>query len=100
MKTLVQINSGLGFGSVGRIADQIGTLAEQEGWNCYYAHGTRYKTHECKTAIPVGGKLTDYIHYAISLLTGRDGIGSYFATKRLVRQLKKISFNLGDYYGN
>ncbi len=91
MKTLVQINSGLGFGSVGRIADQIGTLAEQEGWNCYYAHGTRYKAHECKTAIPVGGKLTDYIHYAISLLTGRDGIGSYFATKRLVRQLKKIS---------
>lgn len=106
MHKLVQINSVLGYSSIGRIADQIGTLAETKGWKCYYAHGTRYVTRDAQNAIPIGSKSVEYSHYVISLLTGRDGIGSLCATKQLVNKLKKIQpdivhlHNIHGYYIN
>lgn len=87
---VVQINTGIGFGSIGRIADQIGALVDKEGGSCYYAHGSRYITHKASTAIQIGAKWEDYIHYVISFLSGYDGIGSVCATKRLVKRLKEI----------
>lgn len=90
MSIIVQINTGLGFGSVGRIVDQIGSLIEKDSGTCYYVHGSRYIIHATPTAIQVGAKWEDYFHYAISLLTGRDGIGSICATKRLVKRLKNL----------
>ena len=87
---VVQINVSIGFGSTGRIVDHIGELIERNGGICYYIHGSRYITHNSPTAIQVGTKLEDYTHYAISLLTGRDGLASIFATKKLVKLLKEI----------
>ncbi len=88
---IVQINTGIGFGSIGRIADQIGSLVEKEGDVCYYAHGSRYIVHSSPFAIKIGTKFEDYIHYGISLFTGRDGIGSVYSTRRLVRKLTDIA---------
>lgn len=87
---IVQINTGIGFGSIGRIADQIGNLVETEGGKCYYVHGSRYIAHTSPTAIQVGEKWEDYLHYTISLLTGRDGIGSVRATRSLTKKLDDI----------
>lgn len=103
---IVQINTGIGFGSIGRIEDQIGSLVEKEGGICYYAHGSRYIVHSSPNAIKVGPKFEDYIHYGISLITGRDGIGSKCSTKRLVRKLTEIKpdivhlHNIHGYYIN
>ena len=103
---IIQINTGIGFGSIGRIAVQIGALVEQEGGICYYAHGSRYIAHTSPNAIRIGSKLEDYIHYAISLFTGRDGVGSVHSTIRLVKKIKKIKpdivhlHNLHGFYIN
>ena len=103
---IVQINTGIGFGSVGRIADQIGSLIEKNGGTCYYVHGSRYIVHTAPTAIQVGTMCEDYVHYAITLLTGKDGVGSYYATRRLIRKLRAIHpdivhlHNIHGYYIN
>lgn len=103
---VVQINTGIGFGSIGRISDQIGELIESFQGQCYYIHGSRYIAHNSPTAIQVGSKFEDYIHYAISLFSGRDGIGSIRATRRIVKNLKDIKpdiihlHNIHGYYIN
>ena len=103
---IIQINTSIGFGSIGRIADQIGALVEQEGGICYIAHGSRYIAHSSPNAIKIGSKLEDYIHYGVSLITGRDGIGSVCSTKRLVKKIEKIKpdivhlHNLHGFYIN
>ena len=38
-KSVFQINSVLGFGSTGRIADNIGNTAIDYGWQSYIAYG-------------------------------------------------------------
>lgn len=106
MIKIVQINTGIGYGSIGRISDQIGSIVRNRGWRCYFVHGSRYITHSDNYAIQVGTKFEDYLHYFISLFSGCDGIGSYFATKRLIRKLKKIKpdiihlHNIHGYYIN
>ena len=42
MPTLLQINVTANRGSTGRIAEQIGMLAQKQRWEVYIAHGVRY----------------------------------------------------------
>ena len=39
---LLQINTTLNAGSTGRISEQIGNLAINNGWESYIIHGPRY----------------------------------------------------------
>lgn len=106
MPTLLQINTTLNSGSTGRIVEQISSLAESKGWNCYIAHGGRYVNKSCFKTIKISTKLDNLIHAFLGEFFGLHGLGSYFATKRFIKIVKKIKpdvihlQNIHGYYLN
>ena len=90
-KRLVEINVSLNWGSTGRIAEQIGACAEKQGWDVYIVHGARYINKSAFKHIQVSTRIEEFIHWLYSFLWDAQGLGSFFATKRLIRRLKKVS---------
>ncbi len=90
-KRLVEINVALNWGSTGRIAEQIGACAEKQGWDVYIVHGARYINKSSFKHIRVSTRFEELIHWLYSLLWDAQGLGSLFATKRLIRKLKKLT---------
>ena len=43
MPKLLIINVALNWGSTGRISEQVGVLARNDGWEVMIAHGARYQ---------------------------------------------------------
>ena len=106
MPTLLQINSALNKGSTGRIAEQIGVLAMQQGWNVYIAHGARYTNSSKLNTIQVVTKTEEKLHAVESMLFDSHGLSSKNATKKLVEKIKEIKpdiihlHNIHGYYLN
>lgn len=106
MPKLVQINATCNWGSTGRIAEQIGILALDNGWDCYIVHGARYVHDSRLKTIPVGTRREDTLHAIKSKLLGGHGLGSINATKHLVETLRSIKpdivhlHNIHGYYVN
>lgn len=106
MPTLLQINAALNRGSTGRIAEQIGLLAIEQGWNVYIAHGARYTNRSSLNTIQVVTKTEEKLHAIKSLLFDSHGLGSKDATKKLVEKIKEIKpdiihlHNIHGYYLN
>ena len=106
MPTLLQINSALNKGSTGRIAEQIGVLAMQQGWNVYIAHGARYTNSSKLNTIQVVTKTEEKLHAVESMLFDSHGLNSKNATKKLVEKIKEIKpdiihlHNIHGYYLN
>ncbi len=90
MPRLVLINAACNTGSTGHIAEAIGLLAQQEGWDVLYAHGGRYVCPSSLPTVQVQSRMGDYVHYLFSLLTGHHGCFSTFATRRLIRRLRRF----------
>lgn len=105
MPILLQINSNAVIGSTGRIADQLGDLAIQNGWVSYIAYG-RHVGKSKSHLIKIGNKVSIGFHFLFSRLFDRHGFGSYFATQRFIRKVKKIKpdivhlHNIHGYYIN
>lgn len=106
MLTLLQINSALNYGSTGRIAEKIGLLAQENGFETFIAHGPRYKNASEQKSYQVVSPLGEKLHGVQSLLLDRHGLASARETHRLVEQIKAISpdiihlHNLHGYYLN
>ena len=106
MPKLFQINATLNCGSTGRIAEQIGLLAQQNGYEVYIAHGSRYKNPSQLHSIQVVTPLEERLHGVYSLLFDRHGLASTRQTARLVEHIKKIRpdiihlHNIHGYYLN
>lgn len=106
MPKLVQINSTLNSGSTGRIAEQISLLAEQNGWNCFLAHGGRYLNKSKVKTIQISSKMDNLIHAAKGEFLGMHGFGSTYSTKRFIKLLEEIKpdivhlHNIHGYYVN
>lgn len=106
MPILFQINAALNKGSTGRIAEQIGMLAMQEGWEVYIAHGARYINTTSLNPIPVVTANEEKLHALKSMAFDAHGLGSEKATERLVARIKEISpdiihlHNIHGYYLN
>ena len=94
MPTLLQINATCNWGSTGHIAEQIAISAQKNGWTCYIAHGARYINKSLIKTYAVGPKIDNYFHAAFSMFLGKHGLGSYKATIRLVKFIKKIQPNV------
>lgn len=91
MPTLLQINTTLNSGSTGRIAEGIGLTAKNNGWDCYVAHGARYKNVSQLHPIQVGNYFNEIIHGGwYSLLCDHHGLGSIHATKCLIKKIDTI----------
>ncbi|NLV90533.1 MAG: glycosyltransferase [Tenericutes bacterium] len=104
MNKLVQINIVCN-GSTGRIMCDIAKKAEKEGFQSYifYGRGNPSKELNCTR---IGNNLSVYFHVFLTRFFNKHGHGSYFATKKLVRELKKITpdiihlHNIHGYYIN
>lgn len=89
MKTLLQIDVCCNWGSTGKIAEQIGLLAEKQGWTVYQVWG-RHKNPSKLTDIKVGNMLGVYEHYAENILLDNEGLASRCATRKLIKKIDKI----------
>ena len=105
MPKLLQINSTANWGSTGKIAEQIGELAMTHGWESYIAYGrnsNKSKSH----LIRIGSKVGQAWHLIISRLLDKHGLGSKYATKKLIREIESIKpdiihlHNIHGYYIN
>ena len=90
MFKLLQIADSLNWGSVGRIASQIGDLVMSKGGESYIAYG-RYSNPSKSTPIKVGKSIELYWHILQTRLFDRHGLESRFATKQLISEIKKIN---------
>ena len=105
MKTLLQINTVVNRGSTGRIAEEIGRLAMQAGWNSYIAYG-RQQTHSLSNLIRIGNHVDCYMHVLQTRLFDRHGLGSKRTTMYFIEQIREVSpdiihlHNIHGYYLN
>ncbi len=103
MKKLVQINVVCN-GSTGKIMCDIAKEADKKDYDtyCFFGRGKKNENLKCEK---IESSLSVYFHLLLARL-GFNGHGSFFATKRLVRRLKKIKpdvihlHNIHGYYIN
>ena len=90
LKRLLQINSTQNYGSTGRIAENIGILANKNGFETYMVHGPRYVNPSVLKSICTETPFEEKIHGVVSRLFDAHGLGSVCATKRLIRKIRDI----------
>lgn len=104
MKVL-QINSVVNTVGTGRIVEDIGNLAIQNGWESYIAYGRNANNSKSKL-IKIGSPIDYFIHGLLTRIFDRQGLGSKRATKKFIKQIETIKpdvihlHNLHGYYLN
>ena len=103
MKKVLQINATANSGSTGRIAEEIGMLAQQSGYESYIAYGRKnYNSH--LNVIKIGTGVDVKLHWLVSRLFDNHGFASKSATKEFVDKLRQIKpdiihlHNIHGYY--
>lgn len=105
MKILLQINVVVNSGSTGRIAEEIGQMAIENGWQSCIAYGRNERPSKSKL-IKIGTDLDAKLHGLKTRILDLHGFGSKTATKKLVQQIKEINpsvihlHNLHGYFVN
>ena len=93
MKRLLQINPVVRINtSTGRIMQEIGQLAMNNGWESYiaYSYG-RDGIKPCDSKlVPVGNKADVAWHGLVTRLTDRHGLASEGATRAFIREIERI----------
>ncbi len=89
MPKLLQIAVECNTGSTGTIAEAIGNIAINNGWESYIAYGRFYKPSNSQT-YKIESKYEAYIHGLITRLFDSHGKGSLLATKKLIKYIKTI----------
>ena len=87
-KRILYINESLNTGSTGHIVEKLGLHAQANGDTCMVAHGARYVRPSQLPHYGFSTKIEEYIHGVISLFGNAHGLGSRFATKRLIRFIR------------
>ena len=106
MPKLLQINSASAKGSTGGIAEIVGHLATQRGWDCYIASSVRNSKPSQMSSILMGSKCSIYSHALFSMFFDAHGQGSIRSTRKLVYEIKRIQpdviqlHNIHGYYLN
>lgn len=90
MPTLLQISIEVNCGSIGRIAEHIGNVAMQNGWDSYITYARNHLPSKSKT-IKIGNKLDIYWHGVNTRLFDNHCLKSTCATKVLIKRIKEIN---------
>lgn len=104
MKKVVQINV-CNYGSTGNIMKKIHNMGTKENLEMYFFYG-RGKKSEIPNTKKIGNKVDFIFHFLLSRVFDLHGFGSYFSTKRLIKELDKIQpdvvhlHNIHGYYIN
>ena len=105
MPKLLQINVTANWGSTGKIAEQIGVMAQEHGWESYIAYGRSMNPSKNKL-IKIGSMLDVYEHYFENRFFDNEGRASRRATKSFLKEVDKIKpdvvhlHNIHDHYLN
>ena len=105
MPKLFQINVVANSGSTGKIAEQVGVLARNNGWDCYMAYG-RWAYNSSLKLYQIGSKKDIYLHGVKSILFDKHALGSKKATQTLINEIQRIKpdiihvHNIHGYYLN
>lgn len=104
MKKLIQINTVCNT-STGKLMGDIQRKADKLGYETLSIVGRR-KVFRDVPCIKIGNFASFWIHVAITTIFDRQGYGSYFVTKRIIKRLRKENpdiihlHNLHGYYLN
>lgn len=102
---ILQISTNWGHGGPGGVVKDIHNQLTAEGHEMMVAYG-RYDVPDNIPAVQIGSKLDVYAHVLWTRVFDASGFGSYFATKRLIQDIKRIKpdlvhlHNLLGYYLN
>lgn len=91
MPKLLIINPAKNFGSTGKIIEQIGIIAENNGWEVAIAHSARYERPSQLNSILKGKKIEELFHALMSFFFDCQGLCSIFYTKKLITSIKKYN---------
>lgn len=108
MAKLLQINTNVGYNATGRIANDLGQLAIDAGWESYIAYGRDIKCKATSTSqlIKIGSQMQSRLHAINTRFTDRHCLGSTAATQHLIEKIRKIRpdvihlHNIHGYYLN
>ena len=90
MKKIIQIVVSGNTGSVGRIAEDLGSSLLDNNWKSYIAFG-RLKRSSKSVLINIGCFLDNVFHLVETRLFDRHGLGSRWSTYLLIMKIKKIN---------
>lgn len=90
MPRLLQINVTVNFGSTGKIAEQIGRVALENGWDSSIAYSRAAKKSE-SALIKIGSKFSFIWHLLQARLFDRAGLGSVIATRKLIQDIERFN---------
>ena len=89
MRTLLQINVVVNWGSTGHIAEDIGQMVLSKGWKSYIAYGRNERPSQSQL-IRVGTTRDMLWHGLQTRLLDRQGLASVRATRELLKQMDAI----------
>lgn len=102
---LLLVNTSANSGSTGRIAEEIGQSAINNGYESYFAYG-RICRESMSQLIKIGNDFDFKMHVIESRLLDNHGFASKSATKRFISDIKRIKpdiinlHNIHGYYLN
>lgn len=102
---IIQINTTVNSGSIGRIAEDLGKVLIAHGHESYIAYGRGNRPSSSKL-ISIGKQIDVYCHGIKTAAFDRHGFGSRHATRELILRIKDIEpdaivlHNLHGYYIN
>lgn len=89
MPKIIQICVEGNTGSTGTIAEAIGRIAISHGWESYIAYG-RFTRASASRTIKIGNFFGIFMHLLQTRFFDQHGLGSKYATRKLVEQIKMI----------
>ena len=106
MRKIVHINVASNWGSTGKIVENIGLLANVNGYESYVLHSARFYRKSSLKTICCSSKFEERIHALKSLFFDAHGLGSMRATKQMIKKIELIApdiihlHNIHGYYIN
>lgn len=103
MKSVLQINTTINRGAVGRITQGIGNVLLANGWESYIAYA-RYTSSSNSKLLKIGGFFDVILHVLGTRFTDKHGLFSSKATKKLIKHIDDLKpdiihiHNLHGYY--
>jgi glycosyltransferase involved in cell wall biosynthesis len=89
MPKLLQINVTANWGSTGKIAEDIGRLAMESGWESWIAYGRGIPQSKSQL-VRIGNDLDMKFHAIQTRLFDNHGLASVHPTKKFIRQIQEI----------
>ncbi len=91
-KTVLQINITCGYGSTGRIVEELHNLVMDEGYQSYVAYSAFGSS--LVEAFPIENRIQNYARRALNRICGRKYGHSLPGTLRLIRKIKELKPDL------